>query len=73
MAKIEVKNVYKIFGTDPNDILPMVKEGANKEEVLELRKFYKKGNIYILNGLYKQLYLLLLHLKTLYHNLNYYY
>ncbi len=35
MAKIEVKNVYKIFGTNPNDILPKVKEGATKEEVLE--------------------------------------
>ena len=35
MAKIEVKNVYKIFGTDPTNILPQVKEGATKEEVLE--------------------------------------
>ena len=35
MAKIEVKNVYKIFGTDPINILPMVKNGANKEDVLE--------------------------------------
>ena len=35
MAKIEVNNVYKIFGTDPIDILPRVKEGATKEEVLE--------------------------------------
>ena len=35
MAKIEVKNVYKIFGTDPINILPMVKKGATKEEVLE--------------------------------------
>ncbi|SVC73256.1 uncharacterized protein METZ01_LOCUS326110, partial [marine metagenome] len=35
MAKIEVKNVYKIFGTDPIDILPQVKEGATKEQILE--------------------------------------
>ena len=35
MAKIEVKNVYKIFGTDPINILPMVKKGATKEDVLE--------------------------------------
>ena len=35
MAKIEVKNVYKIFGTDPIMFLPIVKEGATKEEVLE--------------------------------------
>ena len=35
MSKIEVNNVYKIFGNDPLAVLPMVKEGANKEEVLE--------------------------------------
>ena len=35
MSKIEIKNVYKIFGNSPNEVLPMVKNGANKEEVLE--------------------------------------
>ncbi len=35
MAKIEIKNVYKIFGDNPSKVLPMVKEGATKEEVLE--------------------------------------
>ena len=35
MSKIEIKNVYKIFGNNPSEVLPMVKEGANKEEVLE--------------------------------------
>jgi len=35
MAKIEVKNVYKIFGTEPLTVLSMVKKGASKEEVLE--------------------------------------
>ena len=35
MAKIEIKNVYKIFGENPSKVLPMVKEGATKEEVLE--------------------------------------
>jgi glycine betaine/proline transport system ATP-binding protein len=35
MTKIEVNNVYKIFGTEPLSVLPMVKEGASKEEVLE--------------------------------------
>ena len=35
MAKIQVNNVYKIFGTDPINVLPKVKEGATKEEVLE--------------------------------------
>ena len=35
MAKIEINNVYKIFGNTPTEVLPMVKEGASKEEVLE--------------------------------------
>ena len=35
MAKIEIKNVYKIFGENPSKILPMVQEGATKEQVLE--------------------------------------
>ena len=35
MSKIEIKNVYKIFGENPSKILPMVKDGATKEEVLE--------------------------------------
>ena len=35
MSKIEIKNVYKIFGNTPLEVLPLVKEGATKEEVLE--------------------------------------
>ena len=35
MAKIEVNNVYKIFGTEPMNVLANVKEGGTKEEVLE--------------------------------------
>ena len=35
MSKIEIKNIYKIFGNYPDQILPMVKEGANKELVME--------------------------------------
>ena len=35
MSKIEIRNVYKIFGGNPSKILPMVQDGANKEEVLE--------------------------------------
>ena len=34
MAKIEINNVYKIFGTKPSGVLEMVKNGASKEEVL---------------------------------------
>ena len=35
MSKIEIKNVYKIFGNNPQSVMPMVRDGANKEEVLE--------------------------------------
>ncbi len=35
MTKIEIKNVYKIFGDQPSKVLPMVRDGATKEEVLE--------------------------------------
>ena len=35
MSKIEINNVYKIFGNNPLSVMPMVKDGANKEEVLE--------------------------------------
>ena len=35
MSKIEINNVYKIFGGNPNSVLPQVKKGATKEEILE--------------------------------------
>ena len=35
MPKIEVKNVYKIFGDSPSKVLPMVQDGSTKEEILE--------------------------------------
>tara|TARA_B100000427_G_scaffold238759_1_gene201648 strand:+ start:196 stop:1254 length:1059 start_codon:yes stop_codon:yes gene_type:complete len=35
MAKIEIKNIYKIFGSEPQKVLPMVQNGSTKEEVLE--------------------------------------
>ena len=35
MSKIEINNVYKIFGKNPKSILPMVKDGATKEEILD--------------------------------------
>ena len=35
MPKIELKNVYKIFGEDPQGVLPLVQNGATKEEILE--------------------------------------
>ncbi len=35
MPKIELKNVYKIFGEEPQSVLPLVQNGATKEEILE--------------------------------------
>ena len=32
MAKIEVRNIYKIFGPNPDQVLPRVQKGASKEE-----------------------------------------
>ena len=35
MSKIEIKNVYKIFGNNPQSVMKMVEEGGTKEDVLE--------------------------------------
>ena len=35
MSKIELNNIFKIFGNNPQSVLPMVQDGATKEEVLE--------------------------------------
>ena len=35
MSKIEISNVYKIFGNNPKSIMQMVRDGATKEDVLE--------------------------------------
>ena len=35
MSKIEIKNIYKIFGPQPDQVLSMVQNGADKEQVLE--------------------------------------
>ena len=35
MSKIEINNVYKIFGNNPKSVLNLVKEGATKDEILE--------------------------------------
>ena len=61
MSKIEINNVYKIFGNTPNEVLPMVREGANKEDVLEktghtvgldnVSLSIKKGETFVCMGL----------------------
>ena len=35
MSKIEINNVYKIFGPKPNQVFEMVKGGSGKDEILE--------------------------------------
>ena len=35
MSKIEIINVYIIFGPNPKSVLPIVKDGSSKEEILE--------------------------------------
>ena len=35
MSKIEINNVFKIFGPKPSSVLQMVKDGSSKEEILE--------------------------------------
>ena len=35
MSKIEINNIYKIFGNKPDSVMDMVKGGATKDEVLE--------------------------------------
>lgn len=44
MVKLEVKNLYKIFGPNPSKILPLVKEGASKEEI------QKRGHVVGVNN-----------------------
>ena len=35
MSKIEINNVFKIFGNNPQSVMQMVRDGATKEDVLE--------------------------------------
>ena len=61
MSKIEIKNIYKIFGPNPEQVLPMVQDGATKEQVLEetdhtvgldnVSLSVKKGDIFVCMGL----------------------
>ena len=61
MSQIEINNVYKIFGSNPKSVLPMVKDGASKEEILEktqhtvgldnVRLNIEEGEIFVCMGL----------------------
>ena len=45
-AKIQIRNLYKIFGTDPKSALKFVKDGMNKDELLA-----KHGHVLGLNDI----------------------
>jgi glycine betaine/proline transport system ATP-binding protein len=61
MAKIEVRNIYKIFGEHPERVLPLVKDGATKDEILERTGYtvgldnvsisLQEGEIFVVMGL----------------------
>ena len=61
MSKIEIKNIYKIFGPNPEQVLPMVEQGATKEQVMEetdhtvgldnVSLSIKEGEIFVCMGL----------------------
>ncbi|NDV25461.1 glycine betaine/L-proline ABC transporter ATP-binding protein [Desulfovibrio sp. JC010] len=38
MEKIRVENLYKIFGSNPKKIIPMLEKGANKDDIMEKTK-----------------------------------
>lgn len=58
---IKVSGLYKIFGAKPESILPMVKEGATKDEVLaktghtvglkDINLEIARGEIFVIMGL----------------------
>ena len=35
MPKVEVRNLYKIFGPSPKKILPLLEQGKGKAEILK--------------------------------------
>ena len=61
MSKLEVKNIYKVFGPSPKSILPMLKDGADKTKILKDYKHsvgvnnvslsVNEGEIFVVMGL----------------------
>jgi glycine betaine/proline transport system ATP-binding protein len=35
MEKIKVENLYKVFGPNPDDIIPLIEKGQTKDEIME--------------------------------------
>jgi len=61
MAKIEIKNLYKVFGSDPGKGLKLLEKGLSKDEIYEKTKLtvgvqdasfeVNKGEIFVVMGL----------------------
>ena len=60
-ALIQVKNLYKIFGDKPKDVLPLIEAGKSKDEILaetghtvglkEINLKINRGEIFVIMGL----------------------
>jgi glycine betaine/proline transport system ATP-binding protein len=58
---IQIKNLYKVFGKKPNKVMPMVKEGLSKDDILAktghtlglkaINLDIRKGEIFVIMGL----------------------
>ncbi|WP_101698362.1 quaternary amine ABC transporter ATP-binding protein [Clostridium minihomine] len=61
MPKVEIKNLYKIFGATPKKMIPLLQQGENKESVLKKSKHHvgvnnasfsvEEGEIFVVMGL----------------------
>lgn len=61
MKKVEIKNLYKIFGATPKKMIPLLKSGESKESVLKKHKHsvgvndasfsVEEGEIFVVMGL----------------------
>jgi len=60
-VQIQVKNISKIFGSKPKSVIPMIKEGLSKEEILKKTNHtvgvydatfdIQKGEVFVIMGL----------------------
>ena len=58
---IRIENLYKVFGSDPRSIMPLVREGRSKDEILaetghtvglrDINLEIEKGQIFVIMGL----------------------
>lgn len=61
MNKVEVSNLYKVYGPKPEKIIPLLEQGLNKDEILQRSKntvgvnninfSVKEGEVFVIMGL----------------------